>query len=71
MSQGTVKWFNQNKGFGFIEQDDGIDVFVHANDIQGEANLRALNEGERVEFEVQQGTKGPKADKVVRLPVAS
>lgn len=68
MFKGTVKWFNQNKGFGFIEQDNGSDVFVHANAIQQGISPPYLQEGERVEFEVLEGTKGPMADKVIRLP---
>lgn len=67
MSQGTVKWFNQDKGFGFIEQDDGLDVFVHCTAILSEDNSPFLLEGERVQFEVLEGNKGPMADKVTRL----
>lgn len=65
--QGTVKWFNGEKGFGFITREDGgKDCFVHHSAIQGEG-FKNLNEGERVEFEVIQGQKGPAASNVVRL----
>lgn len=61
MAQGTVKWFNGEKGFGFIEQDGGgADVFVHYSEIAG-SGFKTLDEGARVEFEVGQGTKGPQA----------
>ena len=60
MAQGTVKWLNDTKGFGFITGDDGQDVFVHHSAIVGEGH-KTLREGERVEFEVQQGPKGAKA----------
>jgi len=64
MAQGTVKWFNAEKGFGFIEQDGGgADVFVHHSAIATEG-YRSLNEAQRVEFEVTQGQKGPQADNV-------
>jgi cold shock protein len=63
---GTVKWFNAQKGFGFIAREGGADVFVHHTAIQGEG-YRELVEGERVEFEVTQGPKGPQASDVVRL----
>jgi len=64
MPQGTVKWFNSEKGFGFIAQDNGgADVFVHYSEIQGQG-FRTLEENQRVEFEVGQGTKGPQAQNV-------
>ncbi|MCI0713040.1 MAG: cold-shock protein [Chloroflexi bacterium] len=66
-TQGTVKWFNANKGFGFITRDNGPDVFAHFSEIQ-DTGYRSLNEGDRVEFTVTQGQKGPQATaiKVVR-----
>ena len=66
MAQGTVKWFNDVKGFGFISQDDGEDVFVHHTAISSEG-FRSLAEGERVEFEVHEGPKGLQAANVRRL----
>ena len=63
MAQGTVKWFNAEKGFGFIAVDGGQDVFVHYSAIQSEG-YRTLDEGQRVEFEVTQGQKGPQADQI-------
>jgi CspA family cold shock protein len=62
--QGTVKWFNGSKGYGFIERDGGEDVFVHYTAIIGEG-YRNLEEGQRVEFIVKQGQKGPQAEEVV------
>jgi CspA family cold shock protein len=66
---GTVKWFNSNKGFGFIEQDTGDDLFVHQSEIK-QAGFRSLNLGDRVEFEVGTGKKGPVALKVTRTQAA-
>ena len=63
---GTVKWFNDAKGFGFITREDGDDVFVHHSAIQGEG-FRSLAEGAQVEFEVVQGQKGPAAENVAAL----
>jgi len=60
MATGTVKWFNNSKGYGFITADDGTDVFVHHGDIEGEG-FKSLDEGDAVEFEITEGTKGPKA----------
>ena len=62
--QGTVKWFNGSKGYGFIERDNGEDVFVHYTAIVAEG-YRNLEEGQRVEFVVKQGQKGPQAEEVV------
>ncbi|MBW7905166.1 MAG: cold-shock protein [Phycisphaerae bacterium] len=63
MSQGTVKWFNDTKGYGFIKTEQGVEVFVHHTEIEADG-FRSLKEGERVEFEISQGPKGPKAVKV-------
>jgi cold shock protein len=60
---GTVKWFNDSKGFGFIEQEDGPDVFVHFSAIQGDG-FKTLAEGQKVEFTVTDGQKGPQAEEV-------
>jgi len=64
--QGTVKWFNRSKGYGFIQRDGGDDVFVHYSAIQGEG-YRNLEEGDRVEFNVEGSPKGPQATNVMRL----
>ncbi len=64
--QGAVKWFDAQKGFGFIERPDGSDIFVHYSDIVGKG-FRTLSEGQRVEFQVSQSNKGPQAVNVVRL----
>jgi len=63
MPEGKVKWFNANKGFGFIQQDDGGDVFVHFSAIQA-TGFRTLTEGQRVSFDIQQGKKGLEAENV-------
>ncbi len=64
MATGTVKWFNDSKGFGFISQDDGgDDVFVHFSTIQGDG-FKSLAEGQKVEFDVEDGAKGPQASNV-------
>ena len=66
MATGRVKWFNNSKGYGFIEREEGGDVFVHYSVIQGDG-FKSLNEGEKVEFEIAQGAKGPQAINVVKL----
>ena len=63
MATGKVKWFNDSKGFGFVEVDDGTDAFVHHSEIQGDG-YKSLAEGEAVDFDVIQGEKGPKATNV-------
>ena len=66
MAEGTVKWFNDSRGFGFIEQEGGEDVFVHFSAIAGDDSFKSLAEGDAVEFEVQQGPKGLQASNVVK-----
>ena len=64
MSEGTVKWFNQRKGYGFISTTDGQDVFVHYSSISGEG-FKSLSEGDQVSFEIVNGEKGPRAENVI------
>ncbi len=66
MVKGTVKWFNNQKGYGFISPESGKDVFVHHSEIQGEG-YKSLDEGQAVEFEITQGPKGEQAKNVVKL----
>ena len=66
MAEGTVKWFNESKGFGFITSEDGKDVFVHYSSIQGNG-FKTLSEGDTVSFDIEQGPKGPKAVNVVKV----
>ena len=63
---GTVKWFNESKGFGFIERESGPDVFAHFSNISG-SGFKTLGEGQKVEFEVTQGQKGPQAENIVAV----
>ena len=66
MTQGTVKWFNAEKGFGFIEVEGGNDVFAHFSAIQGDG-FKSLDEGQKVEFEIEDGQRGPQATNIVKL----
>jgi CspA family cold shock protein len=66
VAQGTVKWFNDQKGYGFIEQENGEDIFVHHSEIQG-MGFKTLSEGDYVSFEVGAGRKGPAAQNVIKL----
>lgn len=64
MAHGTVKWFNDNKGYGFIENEDGTDIFVHYSAISA-SGFKSLNEGDKVTFDIEEGQKGPAAANVV------
>jgi len=66
VAKGTVKWFNESKGFGFLTKEDGGDVFVHYSAIQGDG-FKTLGEGQAVSFDVVEGPKGPKAENVVKI----
>ena len=66
MEKGTVKWFNGSKGYGFIAREEGEDVFVHYNAIEGDG-YKSLDEGDQVQFEIEQGPKGLQATKVSRI----
>ena len=66
MAEGTVKWFNDSKGFGFIEQDNGPDVFAHFSAIEGDG-FKSLDEGQRVSFDVTEGQKGPQAASIRKI----
>jgi CspA family cold shock protein len=66
MAQGTVKWFNDSKGFGFITAEDGTDLFVHHTSVQG-SGFKSLAEGDKVTFDIEKGPKGPKAVNVIKL----
>lgn len=67
MSEGTVKWFNDQKGFGFISAEDGNDYFVHYTSIINEGKFKTLQEGAKVQFEVEEGPKGPRATQVTAI----
>jgi len=64
---GTVKWFDEKKGFGFIERDEGDDVFVHYTSLRDDSGFRTLEDGQKVEFDVKEAEKGPQAEDVVKL----
>ena len=66
MPSGTIKWFDEKKGYGFIENDDGGDIFVHHTGIQG-SGFKTLSDGDRVSFDIEQGDKGPKAVNVMKV----
>ena len=66
MAVGTVKWFNAEKGFGFISQENGPDVFAHFSEIQSDG-FQSLDEGQKVEFEITEGNRGPQASNIVKL----
>jgi len=66
MQEGTVKWFSRQKGYGFIQPDNGEDVFVHYKAIMGDG-FKTLDEGDRVQFEIEQGPKGPQASNVTKM----
>lgn len=66
MAVGTVKWFNAEKGFGFISQENGPDVFAHFSEIQADG-FKSLDEGQKVEFDVTEGQRGPQASNIVKL----
>jgi len=64
--EGTIKWFNEKKGYGFIQQDNGPDIFVHYTSISAEG-FKTLAEGQRVKFDIEEGSKGPKAVNVTKI----
>jgi CspA family cold shock protein len=66
MSEGTVKWFNPRKGYGFISTTDGKDIFVHYANISGQGGYKTLNEGDAVTFDIVEGEKGPRAENVIQ-----
>lgn len=66
MGNGIVKWFNNKKGFGFIQQEEGPDLFVHYSSIQSDG-FKTLNEGDQVSFEIEESDRGPKAIKVIKI----
>jgi cold shock protein len=71
VANGTVKWFNADKGFGFITQENGPDVFVHYSAITDTTGYKSLNEGDQVEFQITQGAKGPQAQSVRKTTTAA